>query len=209
MRQGLWGKLRRLADEVAKFGAVGAIGLFVNVGVFNLCINTFQLASVRSGVISQLVAIGTNYLGNRYWTYRGTDKSRVRRETVLFFFFSGIALVIENAVLALFHYGLGYTSTLADNVAKNVIGIGIGTLFRFWSYRTWVFRSPEAAEGTAGAEGAAGAEGTDGAKGGRRSRSAGVGRALGRGCRAGRAGRAGRGGLAAEEEREDRRVLLK
>lgn len=200
MRQGLWGKLRRLADEVAKFGAVGAIGFFVNVGVFNLCINTFQLASVRSGVISQLVAIGTNYLGNRYWTYRGTDKSRVRRETVLFFFFSGIALVIENAVLALSHYGLGYTSTLADNVAKNVIGLGIGTLFRFWSYRTWVFRSPEAAEGAAGAEGA------DGAKGGRRSRSAGVGRVLGRGCRA---GRAGRGGLAAEEEREDRRVLLK
>jgi len=104
-------------------------------------------------VISQLVAIVTNYLGNRYWTYRHTDKRRVQRETLLFFVFSGIALVIENAVLALSHYGLGYTSTLADNIAKNVIGLGIGTVFRFWSYRTWVFRAGSAGRVVGGGDG--------------------------------------------------------
>ncbi len=36
------------------------------------------------------------------------------------------------------HYGLGFTSTLADNVAT-VVGIGLGTLFRFWTYRKFVF----------------------------------------------------------------------
>lgn len=137
-------RLERLAREVAKFGAVGAVGFLVNVAVFNLCIHTLQLAPIRSGVISQLVAIATNYLGNRYWTYRHTDKRRIQRETALFFTFSGIALVIENAVLAVSHYGLGFTSPLADNIAKNVIGLGIGTLFRFWTYRTWVFRAPSA-----------------------------------------------------------------
>lgn len=161
-------RLRRLAREVAKFGAVGAVGFLVNVAVFNLCIHTFQLAPIRSGVMSQVVAIGTNYLGNRYWTYRHTDKRRLHRETMLFFFFSGIALVIENAVLAVSHYGLDYTSPLADNIAKNVIGLGIGTLFRFWSYRTWVFRAGSG------------------------------GRILRRGGR-----------FAAEEERENRRMLLK
>jgi putative flippase GtrA len=132
-------RLERLAREAAKFGAVGAVGFLVNVAVFNLCIHTLQLAPIRSGVISQVVAIGTNYLGNRYWTYRHTDKRRIRRETTLFFVFSGVALVIENAVLAVSHYGLGFTSPLADNIAKNVIGLGIGTVFRFWTYRTWVF----------------------------------------------------------------------
>lgn len=134
-------RLHRAARELGKFGTVGALGFLVNVAVFNLCIHTFQLAPIRSGVLSQLVAIGSNYLGNRYWTYRHTDKRRIHRETMLFFVFSGIALVIENAVLALSHYGLGYTSTLADNIAKNVIGLGIGTVFRFWTYRTWVFRA--------------------------------------------------------------------
>lgn len=126
--------------ELAKFGAVGALGFLVNVAIFNLCIHTFQLAPIRSGVISQVVAIGTNYLGNRYWTYRDIDKSRIHRETTLFFFFSGIGLVLENGILALSHYGFGYTSPLADNIAKNVIGLLLGTAFRFWSYRTWVFR---------------------------------------------------------------------
>ncbi|OEV09732.1 MULTISPECIES: GtrA family protein [Streptomyces] len=168
--RGLRSRLERLVREVAKFGAVGAVGFLVNVAVFNLCIHTLQLAPIRSGVISQVVAIGTNYLGNRYWTYRHTDKRRVQRETVLFFFFSGIALVIENAVLAISHYGLGYTSPLADNIAKNVIGLGIGTLFRFWTYRTWVFRS-------------------------------GSGRVL--------TGSVSGDGLPAEEESENRRVVLK
>lgn len=163
-------RLERLVREAAKFGTVGAVGFLVNVVVFNLCIHTLQLAPIRSGVISQVVAIGTNYLGNRYWTYRDTDKRRIRRETVLFFFFSGIALIIENAVLAVSHYGLGYTSPLADNIAKNVIGLGIGTVFRFWTYRTWVFRS-------------------------------GSGRIFARSASADR--------LAAEKERENRRMMLK
>ncbi|MDP2014193.1 MAG: GtrA family protein, partial [Actinomycetota bacterium] len=37
------------------------------------------------------------------------------------------------------HYVLGLTSALADNLSANVIGLGLGTLFRFWSYRKWVF----------------------------------------------------------------------
>ncbi|MGY1436136.1 GtrA family protein [Streptomyces reniochalinae] len=149
-------RLERLVRELAKFGAVGALGFLVNVAIFNLCIHTFQLAPIRSGVVSQVVAIGTNYLGNRYWTYRHIDKNQIHRETVLFFFFSGIGLVLENGILALSHYGLGYTSPLADNISKNVVGLAIGTVFRFWAYRTWVFRvgAQQAKTGSETGEGA-------------------------------------------------------
>jgi hypothetical protein len=37
------------------------------------------------------------------------------------------------------HYALGFTSVLADNISGNVIGLGLGTLFRFTFYRLWVF----------------------------------------------------------------------
>ncbi|MDF4251044.1 GtrA family protein [Streptomyces sp. WMMB303] len=221
--------LERLVRELGKFGAVGALGFLVNVAIFNLCIHTFQLAPIRSGVIAQVVAIGTNYLGNRYWTYRHTDKNRIHRETVLFFLFSGAGLVLENGILALSHYGFGYTSTLADNIAKNVIGLAVGTAFRFWAYRTWVFRArTKAPARTRGAD-AAGPT-TDGpapeqggaADGPASGRAAGVGEAaalrddapagvrlaVGPAASAG-AGRIEVGGLAAEEQREDRRQLLK
>jgi hypothetical protein len=37
------------------------------------------------------------------------------------------------------HYALGFTSPLGDNIAANVVGLGLATAFRFWSYRRWVF----------------------------------------------------------------------
>jgi putative flippase GtrA len=134
-------RLEQLARELSKFGTVGAFGFLVNFVVFNLCVHFLGLAVVRSGVTATFVAICTNYVGNRYWTYRNCDKSRRSRELSLFFLFSGIGLVIENSILAISHYGLGFTSTVADNIAKNVIGLGLGMVFRFWSYRTWVFRA--------------------------------------------------------------------
>ena len=41
------------------------------------------------------------------------------------------------------------TSRLADNIAT-VVGIGLGTLFRFWAYRRWVFAGDPDLEGTRG-----------------------------------------------------------
>jgi putative flippase GtrA len=140
-RRTLRSRLRQLIRELAKFGTVGAVGSLVNFVVFNLCVHAIGLAVVRSGVISTFVAICTNYIGNRYWTYRDSNRSRRTRELTLFFLFSGVGLVIENGILAISHYGFGFTSTVADNVAKNVIGLGIASVFRFWSYRTWVFRT--------------------------------------------------------------------
>ncbi len=37
------------------------------------------------------------------------------------------------------HYALGFDSIIADNISANVIGLALGTIFRFWSYRKWVF----------------------------------------------------------------------
>jgi putative flippase GtrA len=135
-------RLRGIAREAAKFGTVGAFGFLVNVVIFNLCTQVADLQPVRSGVIATSAAICTNYAGNRYWTYRHRDKTGRRREAGLFLLFSGVGMVIENGALALSHYGFDLTSPLADNIAKNVVGLGLGSLFRFWSYRTWVFRRP-------------------------------------------------------------------
>ncbi|MFC5722176.1 GtrA family protein [Streptomyces gamaensis] len=139
-RRAVRSRLERLAREIAKFGAVGAIGFVVNFIVFNFCRHVLDLAVVRSGIIATVVAIAANYVGNRYWTYRDCDRSRRSRELWLFLLFSGAGLVIENGVLAIAYYGLDFRSALASNIAKNVVGLGLGTVFRFWSYRTWVFR---------------------------------------------------------------------
>ncbi|GAA4788159.1 MULTISPECIES: GtrA family protein [Streptomyces] len=148
---GLRGRLRRLAREAAKFGAVGGAGLLVNLGVFNLVRHATDLPVVRASVLATVVAIAFNYLGFRYFAYRDRDKSRRTRELSLFLLFSAAGLVIENGVLYAATYGFGWDTPLQSNVFK-FLGIGIATLFRFWSYRTWVFRTLPAREAVQRAE---------------------------------------------------------
>ena len=130
--------IRRLANEVAKFGVVGIVGVVVQLVAFRFLLDSMPNATVRANVIATLIAIGTNYIGYRYWVYRDADAKTRTHEIMLFLVFSGIGLVIQNAVLFALTYGL-------DMHGKNVgtlftmIGIGVATLFRFWAYRTWVF----------------------------------------------------------------------
>ncbi|MBX7552425.1 GtrA family protein [Streptomyces sp. NPDC004232] len=137
--------LQRLVREVAKFGTVGVAGIFVNLAVFNLVRHASGLPVVRASIIATVVAIAFNYVGFRYWTYRDREKSGRTKELTLFLFFSAIGLVIENGVLYAATYGMGWDSSLQSNISK-FVGIGVATLFRFWSYRTWVFRVQPAQE---------------------------------------------------------------
>lgn len=144
-------RLALLYREIAKFGAVGGAGLLVNIGVFNLVRHSTQLQTVRASILATIVSIAFNYLGFRYFTYRDRDRADRAKELSLFLFFSLIGLVIENGVLYLATYGFGWRTQLESNVFK-FMGIGIATLFRFWSYRTWVFRALPAKEAVEQAE---------------------------------------------------------
>ncbi|MEV7795633.1 GtrA family protein [Streptomyces sp. NPDC087512] len=138
-------RIDRLVREVVKFGAVGGAGVLVNLLVFNLVRHVTDLQVVRASIVATVVAIVFNYLGFRYFTYRDRDKSGRTREMTLFLLFSVVGLVIENGVLYTATYGFGWDSPLQSNIFK-FLGIGLGTLFRFWSYRTWVFRALPAPE---------------------------------------------------------------
>jgi putative flippase GtrA len=133
-----------LRHELGKFFSVGALAYVVGVGGFNILVHleSAPLASkpLTASIISGIVSIFVAYLGNRHWTWRDRARSGARREISLFFIINGIALIFNVICLAISRYVLGFESALADNIAANVIGVGLGTLFRFWSYRTIVFK---------------------------------------------------------------------
>ena len=137
-------RLLKLRLELGKFFSVGALAYLVAVGGFNSLVHLKNAplaskpltASIISGVISILVA----YLGNRHWTWKDRQRTGAKREVFLFFIINGIALFFGVICLAISRYILGLDSALADNISANVIGVGLGTIFRFWSYRTIVFK---------------------------------------------------------------------
>ena len=137
-------KIFNLRREFGKFFSVGALAYLVAVGGFNSLVHLKNAplaskpltASIISGVISILVA----YLGNRHWTWKDRQRTGAKREVFLFFIINGISLLFGVICLAISRYILGLDSALADNISANVIGVGLGTIFRFWSYRTIVFK---------------------------------------------------------------------
>lgn len=140
-------KLRGLSHEVIGFGVIGLVGVAVNAGVFWVCLQVPGPIGSLAGFIATAVAIGTNYLGYRYWLYRDRDADSRKREITLFLLFSGIGMLIENGILAFSVHVLDYSSPTQQLIAKNVVGLAAGTVFRFFSYRTWVFKAlPELAE---------------------------------------------------------------
>lgn len=131
--------MQKLAGEFAKFGTIGLINTALNYAVFNaLVLTVFTQGQLKANVVATVIATTTSYFMNRHWTYRDRPKSALRREYTLFFVFNLAGLVIELGVLAASKYGFGLTSLLALNVAKT-FGLVLGTTFRFWAYRTFVF----------------------------------------------------------------------
>jgi hypothetical protein len=54
---------------------------------------------------------------------------------------NGVGLGIQLACIAFANYALGQTDRITSNIAL-FLGIVLGTLFRFWSYRKWVWVAP-------------------------------------------------------------------
>jgi putative flippase GtrA len=131
-------RLGHLVRELMKFGVVGLAAYVVDVTLFNIVLQATG-EPLTSKIASTTVATTLAYAGNRTWTFRHRGGSGVRREYLLFFLLNGIGLLIALACLVISHYLLGFTSAVADNIAANVVGIALGTTFRFWSYRRWVF----------------------------------------------------------------------
>ncbi|MFE9188653.1 GtrA family protein [Micromonospora sp. NPDC007208] len=137
---------QKFIHEALKFGIVGGINTVINYAVFNaLALTVFVNGQLKATVIATIVATITSYLMNRHWTYRDRPKSALRREYLLFFLFNGAGLLIELGAVAAAKYGLGVHGLLALNLAKTV-GVLLATLFRFWSYRTFVFQPVAPAE---------------------------------------------------------------
>lgn len=138
----LWEKLVRYA---LKFGVVGLVGFFTDVGIFNLLRlgvlgeGHFFQGPIGAKIVSVAIATLVTWFGNRYWTFR---EHRRRNYWLELLEFSAVAvggLLIGLLCLWVSHYVLGFDNLVADNIAGNVVGLALGTAFRFLMYRFWVY----------------------------------------------------------------------
>lgn len=136
------GRSRQLGYEFAKFAVIGVTGIFITNGIYDLLFIHLGIGPVTSTTIATVVATIFSYLGNRYWSFRARQRTGVVHEIIVFAVLNGIGLLIQDATVAFNYYllHLGHNE-LAGLVALNA-GIALATLFRFWSYRRFVWVTP-------------------------------------------------------------------
>jgi putative flippase GtrA len=139
----LYERSRELIHEMGKFGIVGGVAYLVDTALFVGLVLVMETLTAKT--LATLIAASVAFVGNRFWTWRHRARSGLAREYGLYFAFNAIGLVIALAFLGISHYGLGqiwpfFQTPIADVIAANVIGLGAGTSFRFWSYRRYVFK---------------------------------------------------------------------
>ena len=131
---------RILLKELAAFGLVGSIGLVVDVGLFNVF---FHDGQVIAKMISTGVATVVTYIGNRYFSFSHRARSGIGRETSIFFGINLLVLGFSIGVISLAEYPLHLKHHLFAMNLVNIFSIGMGTIFRFWAYKRFVFLHPD------------------------------------------------------------------
>jgi putative flippase GtrA len=144
MMRALIVRLGGLLPEIGPFGVVGVICFGIDFAIFN-ALREPTGEPIVAKVVSTVVATTAAFVGNRFWTWRHRERSGLVREYPLYFAVNLVGLGIAVACLWTTHHWLGtywpvLTTTLADNLSANVVGVGLASLFRFWAYRRYVFR---------------------------------------------------------------------
>ncbi len=150
--------IRHLADEVAKFLAVGGVATVVAFVLFNGLVHGFVGGGpgpmyhdpLAAFTIANIIGMLVSYRGTRSWAFRHREVVGLAGGRVAFFGISIASMLIPLACLTISRYAFGLDSALADNIAANVIGLAAGTLTRFLAYRTWIFKRAAAPEGALG-----------------------------------------------------------
>lgn len=137
----------RFIKYALKFGVVGIVAFLIDVAVFNLLrlgafgTGHWAQGALGASVISITVSTLFSWVANRFWTFRERRRRNYALELFEFLVVAAIGGLINVGCVWISHYVLGFTSLLADNISKNVIGLGLATMFRFLAYRYWVYGS--------------------------------------------------------------------
>jgi putative flippase GtrA len=147
----LYATFEHLIHEIAKFGIVGVFGFVLTSVLSNAFHFGANLGPITSFSLATVIAAVASYFANRHWTWRDKEETGVVRELPLFLLLSLIGLGISDLPLVVSEYILGFHSPLAYNISSTLIGTILGTIWRFWSFRRWVFRDATDPDPTASA----------------------------------------------------------
>ena len=90
----------RERSRFMRFALVGVMGAIVDFGVFNLLSQVIGFPAVPSTIVSFLLAVLSNFLWNRYWTYPDSRSKALHHQVGQFILVSLVGLLIRTPLFA-------------------------------------------------------------------------------------------------------------
>lgn len=147
---------------MSKFLTVGALATVVSFVLFNFLVHGWRVDSdpwlggnpQLGYVLANLVGMVISFRGTRDWAFRTRAVRHSDGGRTAFLVINLVTMLIPMTFLWFSRNVLGLADPYSDNIAANVLGLGVGTAVRFALFRQYVFPrlspvlSAETAEGT-------------------------------------------------------------
>jgi putative flippase GtrA len=133
-----------------RFMVVGTIGAVIDFGVFNLLTHVWGVSSVISSMISFTLAVCSNFLWNRYWTYPDSRSKHVAHQVIQFLVISFVGLGIRTPLFAwlekwmineftVLNLKLPFSPTFLGHNISLAIVIVVVMFWNFFANRFWTY----------------------------------------------------------------------
>jgi putative flippase GtrA len=119
--------------QLLKFGVVGGSGYLINLAVFAVLSGNLDLHHAAAAVGAFCVAVTSNFLWNRYWTFAAGD-GPAGFQAVRFFAVSVASLLLNLAVLEAL-----VTGASMGELSAQAIAVAVAMPFNFLGNRLWTF----------------------------------------------------------------------
>lgn len=140
----------RERSRFLRFAVVGLIGAVIDIAVFNLEISLLHIPSVIAAAVSFILAVTSNFLFNRYWTYPDSRSKHLAAQIIQFVVVSLVGLGIrtmfftwmEPPLILAFQdasFSLPVTPNFLGHNLTLVVSIIVVMFWNFFANRYWTY----------------------------------------------------------------------
>jgi putative flippase GtrA len=133
-----------------RFAIVGTIGAIIDIGFFNLFAHILAVPVLFSQGISFSLAVISNFIWNRYWTYPDSRQKSLSRQLFQFVVVSVAGLIVRTLIFDWLEQSLIWLSAqvFPESIVSPVVAghnLALGTVIvviLFWNFfinRYWTF----------------------------------------------------------------------
>ena len=140
-------RLRRIGGEIARFSVVNVAATIVAVVIFNALVHGVSGwfngptngQPLPSFLFAHSVGMFISYYGSRKYAFKHRHAAGPGGGLINYVVINLASFVIPIACLYVTRNVFHWDSVYADNISGNVIGAVLGSAFRFWAFRRFVF----------------------------------------------------------------------